>query len=100
MPDHMPIGHDIDLLCDAVEVVTRLHLRFIAACNHLARAVGWKNVCDDSGASLDDALVVVTRVWATPIDPPAGSDWGIYYGSGNTEATPDAIPMTLLAWWP
>jgi hypothetical protein len=24
MPDHMPIGHDIDLLCDAVEVVTRL----------------------------------------------------------------------------
>lgn len=24
MPDHMPIGYDIDLLCDAVEVVTRL----------------------------------------------------------------------------
>jgi DNA segregation ATPase FtsK/SpoIIIE, S-DNA-T family len=22
--DHMPIGHDIDLLCDAVEVATRL----------------------------------------------------------------------------
>jgi hypothetical protein len=101
--DHRAYGVEVDWFGEDGGMCARGHipdLRFIAACNHLARAVGWKNVCDDSGASLDDALSVVTRVWATPIDPPAGSEWGINYGSGNTADTPGAFPMTLLAWWP
>ena len=77
-------------------------LRFVAACNHLARTEG-RLVCiwDDPAVSLDDALTQVTHCWGLPIDPIECSDdsaeWAVRYDQGITEETPGAIAITVLA---
>ena len=75
-------------------------LRFVAACNNLARKDACLlNLWDDSTATLDETLSMVRRVWAVPA---ASTEYG--YGSWAvtwrdvTEQTPGAIPLTLL--WP
>jgi hypothetical protein len=100
--DHHAYGVEVDWFGEDGGMRARGHipdLRFIAACNHLARAVGWRNILDSYSATLDEVLVHVTRVWATPIAPPGGSEWGIYYARGNTAPPPGGIPMTLLVSW-
>lgn len=100
---HRAYGVDLDWFGEDGGMAAQGHvpdLRFIAACNHMARSVGWRNAFDSISTTLDEALAIVTRVWATPIDPPGVSEWGVYYGSDNTESTPGAIPMTLLVAWP
>jgi hypothetical protein len=97
---HHAYGVDVEWFGEDGGMCARGHVpdnRFVAACNHLARSVGLKNIWDDRSASLDEVLAIVTRVWAMPIVP-AGRDvdWAVYYGSDNTEDTPGAIPMTIL----
>jgi hypothetical protein len=72
-------------------------LRFVAACNHLARKeAGLRNIWDDSCAELDDVLPAVTRIWAVPVPPSGrGFEWEVTW-HGITEQTPGAIPLTVL----
>ena len=96
---HRAYGVDVEWFGEDGGMCARGHvpdLRFVAACNHLARMVGWRNVFDCFSATLDEVLVIVTRVWATPIAPDSGSEWAVYYGRDNTADTPGAIPMTIL----
>jgi hypothetical protein len=74
-------------------------LRFLAACNHMARKdIGLRNIWDDPCLTVDDALGAVIRVWAVAIDPPHdGEEWWVSWG-GITEQTPGAFPLTVL--WP
>lgn len=72
-------------------------LRFIAACNHLARKdAGMRNIWDDPAPDLETTLAAVSRVWAVPIDPGGEFDWAVNYHSGITGQTPGAIPLTVL----
>lgn len=96
---HRAYGVDVEWFGEDGGMCARGHVpdrRFIAACNHLARSVGWRNAFDDTSAALEDVLAIVTRVWATPIVSPGDFEWGVYYGRDNTESTPGAMPMTLL----
>src|SRR5579875_2331265 len=72
-------------------------LRFIAACNHLARTeAGLLNIFDDRSIRLDDAIAQINRIWAVPIDPAgSGSDWAIRWGD-VTGHTPGAFPLTVM----
>jgi hypothetical protein len=74
-------------------------LRFVAACNHLARKeAGLRNIWDDPSATLEETLGDVIRVWAVPADPAKyASDWAVTW-HGVTEHTPGAFPLTVL--WP
>ena len=97
---HRAYGVDLEWFGEDGGMAARGHvpdLRFIAACNHLARTqASMRNLWDDRSVTLDDVLAAVTRVWATPIAPEYGFPWGVYYGRDNTEHTPGAIPMTVL----
>ena len=71
-------------------------LRFIAACNNLARKVaGIRNIWDDPSAELEDVLAEVVRIWAVPADPGRYDDWAVTW-HGITEQTPGAIALTVL----
>lgn len=99
---HHAYGVDLTWFGDEGGMIARGHvpdLRFVAACNHLARTeAGLSNIWDDRAVMLKDALAEVRREWAVPIDPGGfGSDWewAIRYG-GVTEQTPGAFPITTL----
>jgi hypothetical protein len=102
---HRAYGVDVEWFGDEGGMIARSHvpdLRFIAACNHMARTEGkLRNVWDDPSTSLDDALVYVTRCWGLSIDPAEssdpGSDWALRYDQTITEQTPGAIAITVLA---
>ena len=71
--------------------------RFVAAANHVARTeLECRNLLDDSGATLADALEGVRHCWALPAEDPDGGDgdWYVRWG-GVTAQTPGAIPVTL-----
>ena len=93
-------GVEVDGFGEDGGYVARGHvpdLRFVAACNHMARTIlGLRNVFDDPLLTLDDVLPAVSRVWAVSTDPvPDGYDWAVRYG-GITEDTPGAFPITVL----
>jgi hypothetical protein len=98
---HTAYGVELSWLGEDGGMVAKGHipdLRFIAACNHLARKdIGLSNIWDDPCAQLDDALKVVIRAWAIPTQPCHGFEWEIAW-HGITEQTPGAIPITVL--WP
>lgn len=77
-------------------------LRFLAACNHLARVEGlMRNIVDEPFARLDDVLVRVQRCWAVPVSPDEAEpgddyDWYADLGRDITEETPGAIAITVL----
>lgn len=72
--------------------------RFVAACNHMARSLGLRNVFDDRRLVLDDVLGDVIRVWAVATEPPhSAEEWWISWHD-VTEQTPGAFPLTVL--WP
>ena len=73
-------------------------LRFVAACNHLARVeCGLTNIWDDRTATLDDVLSEAVRGWALPIAPmDPHFEWAIDISSRITEQTPGAFPVTTL----
>lgn len=75
-------------------------LRFVAACNCLARKEGGlRNIWDDPAVTLDDVLAEVKRIWAVPADPAGVSSdpdgWAVSW-YGITEQTPGAIALTVL----
>lgn len=74
--------------------------RFVAACNHMARSLGLRNVFDDPLLVLDDVLGAVIRVWAVATEPPhrgGECEWWVSWAD-VTERTPGAFPLTVL--WP
>lgn len=101
---HRAYGVDVECFGEDGGMVARGHapdLRFIAACNHYARKViGLRNIWDSPVATLEDALSIVTHVWAVPADPARyGGDpdlWAVRYDSTITEQTPGAFPLTVL----
>jgi hypothetical protein len=98
---HRAYGVDLEWFGEDGGMAARGHipdLRFLAACNHMARTDGGLlNLWDDSTATLADATADIQRVWAIPADPQAyGSfKWAVKW-AGITEQTPGAIPLTLL----
>lgn len=99
---HHAYGVDLSWLGEDGGMVARGHipdLRFIAACNHMARTeAGLCNVCDDKSLSLEDARDAIMRRWACPVPPKdPGNDWEITWRD-VTAQTPGAIPVTVL--WP
>jgi hypothetical protein len=103
---HRAYGVDVEWFGDEGGMIARGHvpeLRFIAACNHMARAhtnANLANLWDDRSVTLDDALVEVNRCWALPVDPAEdypGSEWVLRYDQAITEQTPGAIAVTILA---
>jgi hypothetical protein len=98
---HHAYGVDLDWLGDEGGMVARGHipeLRFVAACNHLARTEArLVNIWDDRTAVLEETLVMVGQRWALPIDPSnLGTEWAIDLASQVTGQTPGAIPVTTL----
>jgi hypothetical protein len=101
---HRAYGVDLTWFGDEGGMAARGHvpdLRFIAACNHLARTEGHLANIWDCPTTLDEALAEVGRIWALPIDPTEcrddGCTWAVRYNQSITEATPGAIPITVLA---
>lgn len=99
---HMAYGIQVEWFGEDGGMVAWGHvpdLRFIAACNSLARKVaGIRNIWDDPAATVEDVLGDTTRVWAVPADPRKYGDpdcWAVTYG-GITEDTPGAFPLTVL----
>jgi hypothetical protein len=73
-------------------------VRFVAACNHMARnEFGHRNLLDYSEATLGEALEGVRQCWALPADEPDGEDcdWYVRHNADVTAGTPGAIPVTL-----
>ena len=71
-------------------------LRFIAACNRMARIEGgYMNIYDAVKVSFDDARADVRRLWAVLREPGPESDWAASW-DGVTEETPGAFPMTVI----
>jgi hypothetical protein len=99
---HHAYGVDLTWIGEDGGMAARGHipdLRFVAACNHLARTeAGQRNVWgDDRITALEDVLAEVSRGWALPIDPEDSHfEWAIRYDSQITEQTPGAIPVTTL----
>lgn len=100
---HHAYGVDVEWFGDEGGMIARGHvpdLRFVAACNHLARTQAHlTNIWDDPAVSLDDVLVRVVRHWGLPIDPGGPSpdfEWALNYGRDITEQTPGAIAITTL----
>src|SRR5579875_2878491 len=96
---HHAYGVDVTWLGENGGMAARGHvpdLRFIAACNHLARTeAGLLNIFDRS-VRLGDAIAQINRIWAVPIDPAgSGSDWAIRWGD-VTGHTPGAFPLTVI----
>lgn len=97
---HHAYGVDMSWFGDEGEIAARghvPHLRFLAACNHLARKdCGLANVFDDKTVTLEDALDCVAHLWVVPTDPACGDfDWAVTWRD-VTEHTPGAIPITTL----
>lgn len=68
-------------------------VRFIAACNHMARNdAKLPNMLDYPEATLEDALEGAKHCRVVPVDDP-GTDWCVKYNA--TAETPGAIPVTL-----
>lgn len=72
-------------------------LRFVAACNRVARKeFGLSNVFDDPLMTLDDVLPAVVHRWAIPVPPiPEEHEWAITWRD-VTEQTPGAQIFTVL----
>lgn len=66
---HRAYGVDVEWFGDEGGMIARGHvpdLRFIAACNHLARTEArLANIWDDRSVTLDDVMVEVGRCWGT-----------------------------------
>lgn len=97
---HFAYGVGTSWFDDEGGVIAQGHipdLRFVAACNHLARTeTGLVNIWDDRRATLDETLSSIRRCWAIPIDPADLSsdyEWAVRYA---TEQTPGAIAVTVL----
>jgi len=73
-------------------------LRFVAACNRVARTeCGLRNLADERGFALDDVLDVVRHVWAVTVPPEGWCEWAVSW-QDVTKETPGAIPLTV--YWP
>lgn len=94
-------GVDLTWIGDDGEMAALGHvpdLRFIAACNHMAREeAGLPNVTGDHNSTYRDVCKEIRRVWAVPCQPD-GDDWRVTR-IGITEDTPGAIPLTILEPW-
>lgn len=100
---HRAYGVDVEWFGGEGGMAARGHvpeLRFIAACNHLARTGQMRNVFDEPAVTLDEALARVTRCWAVPVSPMESDDedheWFVDFGRDITEQTPGAIAITVL----
>lgn len=98
---HHAYSVDVTWFGDEGGYIARGHipeLRFIAACNHLARKeLGLHNMVDESHPELEDLLTGVSHIWAVPSDPAEFGgefEWAIQYG-GITGDTPGAMPVTV-----
>lgn len=96
---HHAYGVDVDWFGGEGGYAARGHvpeLRFVAACNHLARSVGMRNLFDEPGVPLDDVLPLIVRRWVVPANPAERNpdfEWHVDFG---TEQTPGAIAITVL----
>lgn len=99
---HRAYGVDMEWFGGDGGMIARGHipdLRFTAACNHLARSEGMRNVFDEPAVTLDETLACVTRCWGVPADPGGPSpdfEWALDHGRHITEQTPGAIAITVL----
>jgi hypothetical protein len=91
------VGEDGDLIA----LGHHQERRALAAFNRFARTQwGWANVVDDRHAEAEPILDEVRSGWALflPPDPAEGddpdSDWYCHWTA--TEATPGAVPITIL----
>jgi hypothetical protein len=97
---HHAYGVDLSWLGEDGGIVASGHippLRFIAACNHMARTdVGLMNIWDDPCARVADVIEMIDHRWAVAVDPHVREwEWSISWHK-VTERTPGAMPVTLL----
>jgi hypothetical protein len=98
-----PYGVDVTWFGEDGGMVSPGHvpdMRFIAACNHLARKdAGLRNIWDDPSARLDETLALVLRLWAVSVGPErfGYGEWAVTTHD-VTGQTPGAFPLTVL--WP
>jgi len=98
---HKVYGVNLTFIGDEGAIMAEGHVplvRFVAACNNMTRnESGCRNLLDDSGATLSDALEGVRQCWALPAVDPDGDkcDWHVRHDSAVTAETPGAIPVTL-----
>ena len=73
-------------------------VRFIAACNHMARKdANIRNIMDSDDATLEGALYGAKHCWVLPAhDPDGGGEWYVKFNA--TAETPGAIPVTIWEW--
>jgi hypothetical protein len=70
-------------------------LRFVAACNRIARENDLISLANGYKVSVEEILGYVRHVWAVPEWPQVpGWSWQVSW-AGVTEATPGAIPLTI-----
>jgi hypothetical protein len=70
-------------------------LRFVAACNRMARENGLISLADVYGVSVEEVLESIQYVWAVPEQPQSPDrEWQVRW-AGVTKATPGAIPLTI-----
>lgn len=92
-------GVSLTWMGDEGEIMAEGHVplvRFIAACNHMARKDAHiRNIMDSDDATLEGALYGAKHCWVLPVHDP-GNEWCVKFNA--TAETPGAIPVTIWEW--